>query len=306
MIADDYLVVFDNVSSIESIKEYIPHSAHGSIIITTRNEIVTGDLVETNLRVASLSTEHGAELFLHLLASEPLPESIEIAREVSETFDGLPLAIGMVAGYCKVNQCSADHFLSLYAHHKSQSNAPRHSGANICERLSRLWDVSLSCLASEPRQVLHKMALLDPDSVPEDLFCNAQGRDELELYEKCLFNDLLVELRRQSLISKNPFHHTISMHRFLRDSIFDQLCRDKDQLRSTFADCLDLLEAVFPNFSRDYHWAPDQWSCAQRYATSVVAIEQRFHAESMKLKGFETQLARLVFNCGVYVILTPY
>lgn len=63
-----WLLIFDNVDNLASIKPFWPSAGHGSIIVTTRNPEAMTSLVQKSIHLQPFSEGEGAKYFLSRLS----------------------------------------------------------------------------------------------------------------------------------------------------------------------------------------------------------------------------------------------
>ncbi|GJD03450.1 transcriptional xre family [Colletotrichum higginsianum] len=172
----EWLLLYDNVEDWETIKPYWPTGQKGSILITTQNLELVQISEGYEISLTPLTADEGASLLLkHLRKMDNATngEDFEIAKEISRTLGGLPVAISHNAGYIEKSQRSLSEFVRKYA----RVEESRHIWSKDCrswtnqyERtLETTWDLALGELNREIRDLTNILAMLDPDSISEDM-----------------------------------------------------------------------------------------------------------------------------------------
>lgn len=159
-----WLIVYDNISSADSLRPFWPASSRGHAIITTRNPSIAFDHASTTVEVPSWDAQTGSEFLLFLLKKEVgadvATEGIS-ALELSKRLSGHALGLAHMAGLISRRSWSIAEFVSVY----SKNSRRAHDS-----ELQTLWDFSFRSLELEARQLLGVLAFLMPDNIQQSLF----------------------------------------------------------------------------------------------------------------------------------------
>ena len=179
--------MFDNVDDLKSLTEYIPWNpvSQGGIIVTTQlqhSKKLTDAFL--NLRIESLDSVAGSDLLFEILGNNWRPQIEEEEDAVYEILDilgGLPLAITTIG--CHVKQ-SGSTFSECLRHLKQSNSVWAISGKSFVESyektLRTVFNIAIEELPSDSaRSLLHILAFLNPDYVPEEMFLSYKGNDLL-------------------------------------------------------------------------------------------------------------------------------
>ena len=159
-----WLLVFDNVVSLEDLDDFTPPGP-GSIIITTQNFIP--DLKRSIiLRIEGLSIDMGSKMLKSVVSSSLLVKD-EHAETISRHVDGSPLAIVQIAAYMNVSQKSSLEFLGELERQFDWADTRIN---DYGKKLSNVFDVVLSELGPQAQKLLDCIALLDPEGISETFF----------------------------------------------------------------------------------------------------------------------------------------
>src|SRR5579859_6257377 len=119
----EWLLIFDNADDLVTTQEFIPPLREGSILLTTRSQIVgkVGRVMEMDV----LSPEEGVLFLLRRAGILPLDAPIEdvaevdrrLANEIVQALGALPLALEQAGAYVQECGCSLAHYLNLYQKH---------------------------------------------------------------------------------------------------------------------------------------------------------------------------------------------
>lgn len=125
-----------------------------------------------SIALKSLSTEESVQLLLKCLRHDPQEVSNDDQRlleEVSELLGGFPMGVAHVGGYISESKHSLRSFRDFFRTRwqervwEEDSVISQHD-----KRLGIIWDLALDELPPKARKLIHIMAYLNPDVIPED------------------------------------------------------------------------------------------------------------------------------------------
>ena len=168
---EDWLLVFDNVSDVEVIRELLP-AGNGHVLITSRVRHWTGVAVACLLE--ELPSDE-ASYYLRTSTGCDAPEIAEVACELGY----LPLALAQAAGYVTVHGCSVGRYLELYraAAQRILQQGPRPHGYPAT--VATTWLLHFESFSGPAIDVLRLIAFLAPDAIPLRLLLDAAPADRL-------------------------------------------------------------------------------------------------------------------------------
>lgn len=235
-------------------------------------------------------------------------------RKTSEILGGLPLALSQVAEYILSEDCKVGDFLRVYHDQRKQQEFVTRAVSDYELTLSTVWKLSFSTLDPSCRHLLDILTFFDPDGVPHNLLTegarslvqlsadkcetSAEGRRLHFLADQNTFQGLLRTLRKQSLLRTNLPSSSFTIHRLVQEYASQRLSSDGAYERAVFADALSLLACVQPKDDYTRHWSPHLWDSALVYLPHVRALESRFREKPAAFRGYENDLAKLLFNCA--------
>lgn len=174
--ASQWLIVFDNAESSETILDYWPVANQGCALITTRNHNLAYEPAELGIEVLPFDKESGTRFILHLLsrdvASDVKSGEYESACELSARLSGHALAISQMTGLLNSRKWGISEFVGIYDRNTRQMlNRP---GTNS---MDAVWKLSFESLSPQNSIILGIMSYLVPDAVPQALFDNVNAQD---------------------------------------------------------------------------------------------------------------------------------
>lgn len=166
-----YLLIYDNAEDMRTVRPFWPSGVFGTILVTSQNPSL-GDITSAMVELPPMTPDEGSQLIQSYLRRGK-SEQAE-ARALCEDLGGLPLAIAHFAGYVAKSQCSLKQILSALEDRlksnkiwSSDSVASRDLHART---LSTVWDLAVHRLTPDSTELLHLLAFLSPDSIPDDMF----------------------------------------------------------------------------------------------------------------------------------------
>ena len=160
-----WLIVYDNIESVEMLLPYWPGSSQGKAIITTRNHSLAFEPASSGLAIPSWDAQTGSQFLLFLLKKgigRDLEAEENSALALSERLSGHALAITHMAGLIHGAGLSIQEFMKIY----SKNPGPHHA----MDELAALWEFSFKSLDRNSFSLLAVMSFLMPDIVPQELF----------------------------------------------------------------------------------------------------------------------------------------
>jgi tetratricopeptide (TPR) repeat protein len=268
---EGWLLVFDNVEEVAAVNAFRPVAGNGHILITTRAQ-ATG-IIATPCEVEPMDLQEGTQFLLQRvkLLSQDLPldqgESQEkaAAEEITRLFAGHPLALDQAGAYVEETGRHLADYLDLYRQ-RQVALLRRRGEASTDHPDSVITTFSLAFerverLRPAAAEVLRFCAFLHPDALPEELllvgalsFDSAYQKLAHDPYE---LDEVLVVLRKYSLVKRNPSTKTVSVHRLVQEVLKKSMDEEQQQRWA---------EAVVRTLSREFpNGEPASWPACQRY-----------------------------------------
>jgi len=307
---DKWLLIFDNVDNMTTMREYLPE-IKGHIIITSRNRTAGRSLAPEKIEVSPLSTTEGTELFLFLLSRKMSKNDFSETRDaiaaesLVKEMGALPLAIAQATGYVSRTNVSIVDYLNTY---KKQGDDL--SQLEFGDDLDAFYEktvattLELSVLhiqtqSIEATYLLNIIALLDPDNIPDTLF--TEGGKAFEnsglflafLADKTKYNNASGTLVQFSLVDRR--NGVMSMHRLLQKVVVRRM--KLEEKLEIFDNTVRLVAKVFPATDTSSLWG--FWDDARLYLPHCVKMQGHYNAfaDHSTLQ----ELASLFVECGKYL-----
>jgi tetratricopeptide (TPR) repeat protein/transcriptional regulator with XRE-family HTH domain len=231
-----WLLVLDNVESVEIVKDIIPPARRGHILVTTRTQ-ATGTYPKIN--VQDMEEEEGALLVLrraNILAydvdlGDAAEKDREIAGKISRELGGLPLALDQAGAYIQETECSLSAYLDRYKIRRAELLGYRGaSDSDHPHSVATTLSLSFEQIArtnATAADLLRACALLHPDAIPEEFF--TRGAEELGIaFQPLVENPVAIdqvigEILKYSLIRRNTRDTTLAIHRLVQAVLLDNM-----------------------------------------------------------------------------------
>ena len=240
----DWLLILDNVNTLDDVRGYLPASKSGHMIITT-TQSTFGNIAQ-GVAVSDLAQEVGATLFLRrakIIAvnaeiGTAAQEDRDAALVLSGEMQGLPLALDQAGAYIEDGARTPAQYLDLYRRRNTDLLAKR--GDNPTGH-SLPVAITLSITLSKLEQVnpasaelLKACSLLAPFVIPEELFTLKpeiwEGALGLASGDEIEWDRTIQAAKNLSLIRTNAEDNTVSFHQLVALLIRDELTAEEQYL----------------------------------------------------------------------------
>lgn len=213
-----WLLILDNIDSADTaaeVTDILPRLHGGAILITGRYRTWPPEIA---FREVGLWTHSEACDFLLARTDSnpgrrPSDDDEQHAGELAEQLGYLPLALEQAGAYiCKHRLRLADYRQQWEAQRERVLNWHDGQTMNYPASVAITWQTSFSQLSDSARDLLHRLAWLSPQPVPENLLdIRYPGRAEEDLREA------LAELESYSLVTRDSDEPYFSVHRLVQE-----------------------------------------------------------------------------------------
>ena len=269
-----WLLIFDNVDEtenseggIERIRPFLPQTATGHMLVTTRTQTVGAITTEAPLEVPNMARMEGVLFLLrrahrkektfgeHQNLSDKEIETVNDAVNLASALDNFPLALDQAGAYIQQTGRSLSSYFSLYQKTLGKTFRAQR-GEPVTEypqSVATTWEISFRLVKrrnAAATELLRLCAFLAPDAIPEDLldknpsYWNTSSKHterEAALYA---FDQAIAVLLKFSLIKRDEATETVSIHRLVQVVLKDAM---KGKVQQRWAEHAVLAtEDVFP------------------------------------------------------------
>lgn len=329
-----WLIVFDNVESVDLLNKYWPPTTYtGQVIVTARNGVLAAQKTEEAMDVPSWDAENGSKFLLYLLA-RAIGDDIAVseeqsALELSRKLDGHAQAITTIAGIINESSSTVKDFLRKY-----QKN-PRRALVDSTRKsaLDAIFELSFKSLIEESSTLLGIFSFLMPDKIAFDTFVHDDDVDNMEgdswddlpdalqfcsdEFEFVLpiastssvwltaltsrFDDALRHLLTLALVVKNPVTKVMSVHRMVQTQY--QFFMTPAQRQKSFSHAAFLIWRAFPKQDATEVQLYKKWKACEKYIQHVLALKDAFKEQVKQQRSFRAPLdfVNLMLACERYV-----
>ena len=285
---DRWLLVFDNANKPDNLFAYLPKSATGHVLITSRFAHWS-DIVKT-VPLDEWPRADSVRYVKKRLNSANARQAKELAKELGD----LPLALAQATGYIlSVPGLSIDEYLELYRTKRDELWKFEQPPSQYEATVATTWKVTVEKLSPASRSLLCLAAFWAADNIPRKLLDDGKSllsADLLELVASDLhWNQAFGEIHGFSLVdgAKDRF----SMHRMLQSAIRHRLTGEQRDAFSRLA--VELVNHAFPYKEED----TTTWRLSGDLMPHVTAVVKHSESNAPETCG------RLLNKAGLYTRL---
>ncbi|KIM98634.1 hypothetical protein OIDMADRAFT_56981 [Oidiodendron maius Zn] len=300
-----WLLVFDNVETWDDIIVYWPSStdSSSSIIITTQKPADVLPWSNNIVQLLPFDKPAGSSLLLtRFKGDESTEEEKDLASEITHIVGGLPLYLNQATGFMKISQCSLAEYLAML---QKSSSIPENSTADknlgYDKPLNAAFDVALTKLSDNARNLLYILAFLNPEAVPESMIFSDHSDNDLAFlrFDENKFS-MVAQLRDSQLVRRETINGDVCLatHRSLQRAILHKLNNETSQRQKSFDIVLKLLQAVLPKPSALQQPEEGTWPIIEKYLPQIQSLEAAYNRAKPKIAG-SFELAEIFSQFGV-------
>ncbi|NEX12732.1 MAG: hypothetical protein C1942_08635 [Prosthecochloris sp.] len=284
-----WLLVFDNARDAASIRDYLPDSTGGHVLITSRNP--DWRTISRPLQVMVWERDESIA-FLKQRTGQDQQENRD-ANELADELGDLPLALEQAAAFIEKRHITISEYLKLYRTRRKDLLDRTKPSDDYPDTIATTWVMAFEAIRDVPlaSDLLFFSSIIAPDAIPKDLIKQAleQRVDDQDHEEQSIdeldFHDVIDALSSYSLISSDT--DTFSIHRLVQAVTQDRM--GPEAMAHYTKEMLQSLLALFP---QEGYNTPSCWPlCAQLLP----------HAEKiMEISEPSVSMASLLNNMGSY------
>src|SRR5579884_1176749 len=274
---EHWLLIFDNADDLQLAEDFLPPSDNGALLLTTRHQ-APGTLA-IGIDIAPMEQDEGMLLLLRRAKQLPQdasldqasPEQRALAKTIVEEMGGLPLAIDQAAAFIEETRCSLEHYHNIYQRRRMERLQERGNDPYKHHPIATTWSLNFEQIEqsdSIATDLLHMLAFLAPDAIPEDLLF--EGASELGPHlrkiatDEQLLDTSIRTLSRFSLVKRNAEQGSFSIHRLVQDVLRTRMTK---KMQRVWAErTVRAVSEAFPN-----HIDFPTWSRCERYLPHALA-----------------------------------
>jgi tetratricopeptide (TPR) repeat protein len=306
-----WLLIFDNADEMDmwihkdgdksdshGLKDYLPRSRQGCVVLTTRSRKIAVKLAQSNvIEVLEMEEEVATQLLSKSLINQELSNNRPDTLKLLEQLTFLPLAIVQAAAYINENGITLSDYLSLLEEQEqdvvdllSEDFEDEGRYQDVKNPVATTWLISfeyirrLDPLAAE---YMSFMSCVDPKDVPQSLLPAAQSRKKE--------TDAIGTLDAYSFVIRRSADHALDVHRLVHLATRNWLRRE-ESLTQWAAKAMRRLKEVFPDHD---HKKRSVWRMYLAHARYVLESDDT-KDEMQERTGLLWKFAMCLYSDGRY------
>jgi tetratricopeptide (TPR) repeat protein len=289
---NNWLLVFDNATDAVSIKPYLPRSASGHVLITSRNpdwrSVVNPLQVEVWERNESVS---------FLLKRTGRTDEAG-ASALAEALGDLPLALEQAAAYCDNKKRSFADYLTLFNTRRKELWNREKAPDGYKETVATTWSLAFEEIRKVPmaEELLSLCSVIAPDAIPRTLLDRAleiyfkKGVNEEDAVDEFVIDDAYEALRSYSLIVLEE--KFVAIHRLVQSVVRDGM---SEEVLAKYRN--SMVQALSEQFPQNAYNDPSGWVESVMLLPHAQILVEDKHYDLDVVCGFRTMLLN---SMGLY------
>ena len=223
----NWLLVFDNLETADSITPYLPDKINGRMIVTTRN---TGIDLGVQVSLGVFDADEALRFMQRRFSNDdslkmehyPFDDFVEKAPKLTARLGNLPLALEQAAAYMRKMKYRIADYLRLLGESSVEAFEDEDATAMYYERIvSDTWRISFEALSTSAKYMMNLCAYMAPDRIPVAFF--VEMREKLppplreDLATELKANRVFGDLRTYSLADGDAYF--INIHRLVQEVV---------------------------------------------------------------------------------------
>ncbi|KAG9237386.1 hypothetical protein BJ875DRAFT_438544 [Amylocarpus encephaloides] len=307
-----WLLVYDDASSANLLKQYCPKTNHGAILVTANSRHLAHQFAHKQkcLEIKGFDDTEGTRFLLNCLSPDDLEESAteyEAAKDLSRELGGHALGMHQIAALIDSRAESIERFVPIYKskmelfHRDLDEDWDPH---NFKDCLGTLWQLSFENLQPYDRICLGVLAYLTPNFTPIEIFRLPKDTISPEKLDFCKdqgysLGNVQRHLLDLALITVDTRGDTISVHRLVQAEY--RFHSSQNDRQENFDTAVHLLLRKFPSRGGSRILEKD-WPIAERYILQVLALIKNYRQEERSLRS-SGELCNLICDATWYLFL---
>jgi hypothetical protein len=268
---------------------YWPAAKHGAVLVTSRNSFPgKGSFATSGIAVKPFSNDQGAQFLLRALPQDNRVTDVDsgAVETISSIFDGFPLCLMQAYCFMQTKNCRPGAYVELWAQSRGELELTPIPG--YPKNMANVWELSMNTLSQDSADILDMLAVLDPDSVPAELFTK---HGHVAVFSRSVLSNTLrylnaVEgLSNQSFVEVKASGAILSLHRFFQDSTLAKLRKNASRYQEVYHSVLVMLHAAVPadDFLALKH--VDTWVVMETYIPHLECLYRRALEEPVEVEA---------------------
>jgi tetratricopeptide (TPR) repeat protein len=290
---DKWLLIFDNATGPEILKDFLPQGGGGRVLITSLNPAWRG--LARTMEVEVLPRVEAVAFLLQRTGQEDEAAAAALAEELG----CLPLALEQAGAYMELPGRSLARYLELFRSRRRELWGREVPPSDYEKTVATTWELAMDEVRKESTaaaDLLNLLAFLSPDDIPLELL--RQGGELLPeplagaVADDLAWDDALAALQRYSLVDVRSAADSLSVHRLVQAVVRDRLHQGSREMWAKVA--VDLL---YPGFPEDMPVNVKSWPLFARLLPHALAALER----AGELNLVVAEVGRLWNQAGLYL-----
>ena len=293
---NDWLMIFDNADDPDIIRNYVPRSNGGHVLITSRASAF-GDLAKAFNLDEMPPDEARGFLFRRSKIEDKSDKNVETADKICEELGYLPLAIEQAGAFIERNGCSFDNYLNRYRDKGIKVfDDKKYQPGSYEYTVATTWLISCDKIREQnpaSANLLELCAFLAPDGIPVELLKQESEKLEdsgKEFPDPTDIDEALGDLRQYSLIKVIPGSDEFSIHRLLQAVIREMM--SESDARTWIEVATEIANGALPHPIEVMNW-PE----CERLVPHLLSVAK--HVDSQTI---ETETSALMLHQTAYYL----
>lgn len=222
---NNWLLIIDNARDAESIRNFLPRSASGHVLITSRNP--DWKSVVNPLQVEVWERNESVAFLLKRTGQTDEAGANALAAALGD----LPLALEQAAAYCDNKKKSFADYLTLFNTRRTELWNREKAPDGYKETVATTWSLAFEEIREKPmaEELLSLCSIVAPDAIPRTLLERALGIygetvKKEETIDEFVIDDAYGVLRSYSLITLDE--KFVTVHRLVQSVVRDRMSED--------------------------------------------------------------------------------
>ena len=285
-----WLLIFDNAQDPELIRDYLPQTAQGHVIITSRNPHWTG--VARLLSVKVFTREESIDFLCMRTGQDDKKTAEALANELGD----MPLALEQACAYIETTGITLIDYHGFFQSRLKELWEDENPPLDYPQSVAATWSLTMDNVIKESPEaadLLNLCAFLAPDEISLEML--SEGAEHLPkplaatATDRLAMNRAIKVLRQYSLIDASG--EFLSVHRLVQAVVRNRLSEDDEKTLAETA--VRLLSAAFPFDSNDVR----TWHQCSRLLPHALAAAA--HAEARDVSPEVT--SHILNQTGLYL-----
>ena len=261
-----WLLIFDNVDDLTSIRDLLPTIYRGHILLTTQAQVM--GRIASRIEVAEMDTNVGIFFLLRragIINAQMHRDDILVtdyiyAQAIVHMLGGLPLALDQAGAYIEEAALSLQEYVCLYQQqHQNLLNKRGGLIADHPEPVTTTWSLAFTRLMhTDPvsTDLLRLCVFLDPDGIAEEILVDGAPQVITALsslsHNMVKFYQAIELLRKFSFVRRNAHTKILTIHRLVQVCLQERMSQQEQRLWATRT--IQAVAAVFPTDVTLHSW----------------------------------------------------